>query len=179
MNECTVNYHRFQWAVVASLPCLPTWGLGPSLLPGNPGLFLRGGPAQTGSWGWLTKRLPEAVGYTPPRPLMNLFPLIFKVALEGQGHKHSSNVCASAVPGFYCFSQDIALTGGFQAALGSLMKVSAVGNIIFLPVAEDVCLLCCLISLLKIPRQRPALPLSPLVHDVQLFSQVLTCPLYK
>lgn len=42
---------------------------------------------------------------------MNLSPLISGVAFEGQGQQGSSNVHASAVLGFYCFSQDSALTG--------------------------------------------------------------------
>lgn len=50
-------------------------------------------------------------GSATPRPLMNLSPLISGVAFEGQGQRGSSNVHASAVLGFYCFSQDSALTG--------------------------------------------------------------------
>lgn len=41
--------------------------------------------AQTGNSGWQTNGLPEVVGSSPPRPLMNLFPLISGVSFEGKG----------------------------------------------------------------------------------------------
>lgn len=75
-------------------------------------------PVQTGSSGQLTKGLPEVKRSSPPRTLMNLFPLISGVAFEGMGRdgQGSANVCASAVLGLYCFSQDTALTGDFRTA---------------------------------------------------------------
>lgn len=42
-------------------------------------------PVQTGSSGWVKKGPPEVVGNSPPRPLMNLFPLISGVVFEGKG----------------------------------------------------------------------------------------------
>lgn len=56
-------------------------------------------PVQTGSSGQLTKGPPEAVGGSPPRPLMNLFPLISGVAFEGKGRPRQLECPCLSSPG--------------------------------------------------------------------------------
>lgn len=56
-------------------------------------------PVQTGSSGQQTKGLPEVVRSSPPRPLMNLFPLIFGVAFEGMGQPRQLKCPCLSTPG--------------------------------------------------------------------------------
>ena len=56
-------------------------------------------PAQTGSSGQLTKGLLEVVRSSPPRPLMNLSPLISGVAFEGKGQARQLECPCLSSPG--------------------------------------------------------------------------------
>lgn len=75
--------NRRVWGAPLPLPARPR-DEAPDPLSGRAGAASRQ-PVQTGSSGRLTKGLPEMVGSSPPRPLMNLFPLISGVAFEGEG----------------------------------------------------------------------------------------------
>lgn len=109
---------------------------------------------------------------------MNLSPLISGVAFEGQGQQGSSNVHASAVLGFYCFSQDSALTGasGWPPGwtdISSLQLERQFPLLLKLPVCLSHCLAAqhtsrlggsSRIPLLTLPRQRLVQAQEDAVH---------------
>lgn len=117
MNECTVN-NRLQRAVVAQLPhCQPgtrspTWE--------EHGLFLREGGLFSRKLRPVNKGAAGGVGPTPPRPLMNLFPLISEWPLKGGMQRQLECLCLSS-PGVLLLlpghSSDRGLPGGPRVGL--------------------------------------------------------------